>query len=421
MRAPLGSLCAALAVLVWLSTLCSPRLLVAHADEDVCIQSDADGTCIQTQPAAESAETPPATVDVEDFEDFEDEESYEDEDEDEEDDDGEEDEECEDYAEDCEARAQNNGCILEFLTMAYDCPRTCKLCHDEPGLERRYNLYSDVPQILHNDPELVEYADKVDEYIYETIYSSKLPDNIKLNCRNKEAQCTFFAHGGECSLNEEAMIAKCAAACMKCESGLEYSIRCPNDPNEPVAWESGDLNQMFANMVTQPTFSQYNPLIVSRPIANPNPKFEERNGPWIVVLNNFLSDQECEALIQLVEEQELERVEGDVDEEGVGHSFLQGDCDDECSQAEIVKRVERRVEHATGIPSVNVETFELMKFEEGDSSSSHSDYLAEEYMLSQGPRILSIVLFLDGLPQGNEDESNGGISFDSLDVVCRFG
>ena len=179
---------------------------------------------------------------------------------------------------------------------------------------------------------------------------------------------------------------------------------------------------MFAHLVTSPEYAQFSPEIISRPIANPNPKFNEVDGPWIVVLNDFLSEEECEILMELADEEEYEPIEGyQDDEEEIYQSFGRRLCKGECSDADVVATIEERLEYITGVPRHHSELFEFVQYGEGDMLGVHSDYIAGEYSRMQGPRIFTVIVFLNSIPQSEDEDAdyNGGIEFPFIDTV-RF-
>jgi prolyl 4-hydroxylase len=81
----------------------------------------------------------------------------------------------------------------------------------------------------------------------------------------------------------------CAPACETCDQ-LDFNTRCPFDKNAPLVWQPGDLNAMFERITTDPIYQEkHTPQILSQP-----PK-----GPWVVVLDNVVSAEECQKLIEL--------------------------------------------------------------------------------------------------------------------------
>ena len=81
------------------------------------------------------------------------------------------------------------------------------------------------------------------------------------------------------------MVSSCAPACMQCDM-LLLEHRCPLDPDAKAAWEPGSLNAMFEYLISEPVASKYPVTILSR-------------DPWVVTLDNVISEEEAERLIDL--------------------------------------------------------------------------------------------------------------------------
>ena len=341
---------------------------------------------------------------------IEEEAEYNDDDTSEEEDEG---ETCFNVADDCESRALDDGCILNFANMSDECELTCNFCARDYTMLHISNAYSLTPQLLYEDKSLEEFVTKIDEYVYETIYRGVYPDHVKLHCKNKDPQCSYWAHDGECERNPEFMAERCPAACMDCESS--YSARCPFDLETPGIWKAGDLNAMFTHIANSPETAVYNPTVISRPISNPSPKFYKADGPWIVLLEEFLSEEETEAILEIVEDTEYESVT----EENDLYDMLF--CDDMCSESEIVTSVEERLASLTGVPAQHNEVFTFFKYGEGSFHGLKSDYEPMELSFAQGPRILTVTIFLNDIPQQEDDvdneNRNGGLYFEPIESV----
>lgn len=93
------------------------------------------------------------------------------------------------------------------------------------------------------------------------------------------------------------METKCAPACQSCEM-LTVEGRCPLDPGAPVAWEKGDLNKMFEQLTQEPYLSEYSVEILSSPATG---------GPWVITMENVVTPEEAERLIELGGEEGYER------------------------------------------------------------------------------------------------------------------
>ena len=129
------------------------------------------------------------------------------------------------------------------------------------------------------------------------------PDNNRINykCRNMHELCSYWAvdECGDDDPNVEYMRDNCAPACQTCHL-LDSQLRCPKEESECII-KPGGLNALFEKIV-DPTgsgeYQKYNPIVYSRPKlkadGTPAPGVE-KDGPWIVVLQNFITDKEADA------------------------------------------------------------------------------------------------------------------------------
>lgn len=71
----------------------------------------------------------------------------------------------------------------------------------------------------------------------------------------------------------------------------------------------------------------------------------------------------------------------------------------------------------TGIPDANSEYLQLLRYEKGQFYESHHDYIPHHLKRAQGPRILTVFLYLNDVQQG------GGTRFTDLNitVIPRLG
>ena len=280
---------------------------------------------------------------------------------------------CVDQSKDCEAivasnhnGARDQACILNFTWMQTNCRKTCLLCEntknnvviDEDDDENHHqvvsNIYSDYPQRLFFDsPTQMSYLSKVNEYMYNQVFAvnnntnddDKQYENIKMDCKNRHADCTAWAERGECNQNPNYMTLQCAPACFTCDQ-LSFDVRCPYNKAAPQTWSShGDLNAMFTRMTSSSntTRSKYNLTILSQPNVNVNNNNNKNNknhnknnnihditahtlppAPWVVMINDFLTIEECEFLQDQGEEKGFERSQnvGGVKADGSIQSYV---------------------------------------------------------------------------------------------------
>ncbi len=95
------------------------------------------------------------------------------------------------------------------------------------------------------------------------------------------------------------MRVRCAPMCQSCQD-LTLESRCPLDPNEPDAWGPGDLNRLFERWISEPNLSNYSMQVLSSPATD---------GPWVITLEDFVTEQEAKRLIDLGESGWLHVVE----------------------------------------------------------------------------------------------------------------
>lgn len=97
------------------------------------------------------------------------------------------------------------------------------------------------------------------------------------------------------------MKTKCAPVCQSCDY-LSIETRCPLDPNAVDALYPGDITKMFERILTEPSIQQYKPKIVSRPDyleGDTAGTADYKIGPWMVLFENAITDEEADRLIEL--------------------------------------------------------------------------------------------------------------------------
>ena len=251
--------------------------------------------------------------------------------------------ECMDVAkEECDALVGRYGgsreeaCIDSFSYMQTACRKTCLLCANFDKKKHTVsNIYSEQPQNVYTPPSqdddnnIMDLVGKVDDYMYNHVYNQDDPNHnvwqkIKYSCKNQHANCMSWARMGECDKNPTYMKMKCAPSCFTCDL-LDINMRCPYDKHAPQTYtKSGELDAMFTRMVTQ-THLQHNYTIAilsqpTPPTTTTGMKEEEEDGsndnaidksqeggPWVVLLDGFLTDEECDTLIALGTERGYKR------------------------------------------------------------------------------------------------------------------
>jgi 2OG-Fe(II) oxygenase superfamily/ShK domain-like len=213
----------------------------------------------------------------------------------------------------------------------------------------------------------------------------------------------------------------CYAFCFKCEY-LHIESVCPVDSNEKNAWYPGDVDVLFTNII-QRFNDTYNITVLSRPYIKDDTNgdmddedSEKVDGPWIIQLDNFLSEEEANSMIELGHKIGYARSNqvGDLDEFGKNTDHVTAHrtsrnawCDtDECMDHEVVQRLYDRIYNLTSIDGDHSEAIQLLQYTPGQYYRTHNDYIDYEIHRQQGVRILTIFAYLNTMPEyiPTEDE-----------------
>lgn len=185
-----------------------------------------------------------------------------------------------------------------------------------------------------------------------------------------------------------------------------------------VAWNPGDMDRMFQRIINDSSFKdKYNITILSRPIDD----YENNNNdddPWILQIDNFINETEARRLIDMGHNigyqrskdvgQELDNGESDK-RVSKGRTSTNAWCETkECLTDPVTINVYDRMEQLTGIPMVNSEHIQLLRYELGQFYRTHHDYIELDYDRNYGVRILTIYMYLNNVPMG------GGTQFPKL-------
>ncbi len=176
---------------------------------------------------------------------------------------------------------------------------------------------------------------------------------------------------------------------------------------------------MFTRIVEDPYYQQFEPTIHARP-GQKIGKFDD--APWVVTLENFLTDEECDALIQWGKDVGYEQSTdvGKVLPDGTfekkkssGRTSVTAWCLDDCYTDNTTQQVLRKLENLTGIPDNNGEYLQLLRYEEEQFYTIHHDYIHFHNERKQGPRMLTVFLYL------NDVEAGGGTNFPDMDLTVN--
>lgn len=128
-------------------------------------------------------------------------------------------------------------------------------------------------------------------------------------------------------------------------------------------------------------------------------KFDE---PLIVVLDNVLSDQECNKLIEFSKDnlkgsKISSSGEGEVNDIRTSSSmFFQGNEND------ILEKLEKRISAIMCIPIEHAEGIQILKYTPGQEYKAHFDFFNSASKAAKNNRISTLVIYLNDVEEGGE-------------------
>lgn len=235
--------------------------------------------------------------------------------------------------------------------------------------------------------------------------------SVRTICRNYHEYCAAWTAQGYCQQDRHPpanstdywyMMATCAPSCHACDR-IEEAFPCfPNNDFDVI--REGDLDRMFRQIVGElelPNRPDYKAVIHSRP----NGASPVVDGPWVVTLEGFLNDEECDRLVELgrqevYEPSALEDEEDSV--EGYRTSFNSWCSSPQCMGDPVTRSVIDRIRHTTGVPPSHFEALQMLHYSSGQSYKEHHDTSPEMFNYFSGPRILTFFLYLSNVEEGGQ-------------------
>jgi prolyl 4-hydroxylase len=340
----------------------------------------------------------------------------------------------------CPQWAARNKCLGDAEEYMYlHCPYSCNACGyqgdpaaltklrderrrlaDVGGDARLLETPFGYNQIV--SPGMEEDISKIIEetaiYIKDKVMVDDSYKNVRRTCLNRDGSCAYWKHQGLCETNRVYMRKLCAPVCQICEE-LDFLFWCPLDHSKPTALSQvGDLDLLFERIAFEDQFERFGPRIISMPNNSTHPTALQ--GPWLIEFEKFLTEEECDHMIQLganlvfkpSSDEGAERPDGTP--ESVRTSYRKSSstwCGGECLDDEVTKRLEDRVELVTGIPRENSEHLQLLKYQTDEFYKYHHDCTPYHVERQMGPRILTMFFYLNSL------EAGGGTNFPDLNIT----
>ena len=160
--------------------------------------------------------------------------------------------------------------------------------------------------------------------------------------------------------------------------------------------------------------SNYSVVILSSPNTHNHAKEEgeedpvivgndQSRPPWVVIFEDFLTDEECDSMIELGYKSGYKR------SEDVGKTKFDGTFDSQqskgrtsenawcsfregCRDHPTAKKIHNRLSYVMRIPANNSEDFQILKYEKSQFYNTHHDYIPHQRDRQCGPRVLTFFM-----------------------------
>jgi hypothetical protein len=240
-------------------------------------------------------------------------------------------------------------------------------------------------------------------------------------CRDRFPKpCTKYAQAGQCWDNPGWMIVNCCGSCetysptLQASTLLDSNVRCTKEMmniTEPI-WQPGDLDALFQKWSTDPAFAHYEPQVLSSPSTTKDANGQP--GPWVMIFDNFFSEEEAQALIEGGRMAGFDRSTNQGNVNALGEMEMVTSttrtssnawCLGACQQLPGVRTMTQRIEAVTGIPEQNYEPFQVLEYQDAQFYKMHHDSEGRD-LKPPGNRILTFFLYLSNVEEGGETKFN---------------
>jgi len=342
----------------------------------------------------------------------------------------------------CQENARRGFCTINpDLMEEKGCYKSCLYCRTADTEDDLFlqGVEKSIEESDYDRPSprnVAEIMSRTEHYFVNEVLVNASFAKYRFNCKNTNALCAYWAVQGECESNPGEMGEICSAACQNCTL-IDIDVRCPIDVSTNI-FKPGDINAMFERWLkdagqdvssfsikklpiggTVPGIGELR--VITSPYHDPlqYPRDEDEDEdkmspvPWVVSIDNFISDEECNRLIELGETMGYERSTisdalGDrASKERTSYNTF---CEDDCVSDPLVKDVIERMTNLTGIPYDNYEQMQLVRYEPGQFYQQHHDEGGVKKF--SGPRILTIFVYLNNVSSG------GGTKFEYLNFTA---
>lgn len=235
------------------------------------------------------------------------------------------------------------------------------------------------------------------EYALNNVTSYPLKE--RLLCKNDKVECGYWAGHGECEANLNFMMKTCPLTCQFCDKKMRYET-CSSQKISKPAVPAGGIESTYKHL------QSLNAELVSET------EVKDREDPWVLKIENFLSADEADALVAIAKGLNWQASSPVASASLKETSFVRRlslsasgkDCNDEACA-----KLHAKLSELVKVESKYMEPLEFQHYAKTQSFGMHHDFNLHDLWLPVGPRILSMFLCLSDVPEG------GAVGFPDLD------
>ena len=309
----------------------------------------------------------------------------------------------------CDLWAEKGECLINPIYMRNACKRSCWVCvdygSDERDLMEMYvRMDLGVNQDHSNSEDVKQVIRDMEDYATGTMSDREnYTDYMREKCTNRDMSCARWAVEGLCSIQSKYMFSNCLLACRKCHiiEDIERCQRKDDDyqKNRMSVFQNGHIHAIFENILSNSDANDEKNNKATVQVI--------KNDPWILQWDDYLSKEECNHLIDLIENNSNNKVlswknQGD-DHWGKSFSTMLCDTTSKCAYDKVFEKTVHKISDMLQIPIRNFEYGRFVKYKRGQSQGVHHDYIEEDSWMPSGVRCISILLFLSEVDEGGAE------------------
>ncbi len=340
---------------------------------------------------------------------------------------------CKDANENCEFWARIGECKANPNYMLNSCAKSCKECTsymsdgftNKSDNEKDSNLKSGIDQKMFGTKSEMErinlHIQAMNDYSNQFVRHSSTTRKMRELCTNQLDSCAYYATKGLCESKNIFMMENCPLACMMCDKkqqfdecvGMRHPFSTPVFVTEQLYHiMMNDLDNEMEEDTIKTIDSFFDSFKEDTQTAGAGVETLDEK---ILRFDNFLSDGECNALIDLGKKigwtnstLSIENNKG-----SPSQSSMVAECSnsiDMCNDDNVLSVILKNIAEVTNIPLQHFEPAKILHYPELIGFHSfHQENDAHDSWKMAGPRVLTIHIPLSNAKKG------GYLGFPGLD------